>query len=482
MSLVIEPPKVVIFLGPTMSVDEAKTLLPDAIYRPPAGQGDLLSVTVNLRPQVIGLLDGVFLQSLSVWHKEILYAIEQGVHVFGASSMGALRAAELDVYGMRGIGEIYQRYTSGELMDDDEVALAHESAEFGFKKLSEPLINLRATFAAAVAQGLLSAAQHDQIVAIAKRIYFGDRVVPLILQQAVDAGLPATVAKALRGFCKDHYVDLKREDGRAMLQTIAALPTDLAPAEPVVKTVRSPGFDTMYNRDRTVPVAGREIPVAAISNYAAVHDADYVNTHFNALNRFATVALARLLEVEVSPAEVEDERRRLRVRLELEHDQAFDVWLLANHLSLDGFRVLATELALCRRMHRWFLYARWTQRSTSIYLDQLRLEGRYEDAAARAAGHERLVGLGEGCDGFEDWLHKTDALVADHEAWTDLRLDTDPATWAEDAGFHSKRDLKLELLRARVGRLTLLRAFSDQLLDGEQDDDTTQLGTDDAAE
>ena len=54
--------------------------------------------------------------------KKIMHLIDSGVTVIGAASMGALRAAELDAYGMLGVGRIYQMYASGEICGDDEVA------------------------------------------------------------------------------------------------------------------------------------------------------------------------------------------------------------------------------------------------------------------------------------------------------------------------------------------------------------------------
>ncbi len=55
------------------------------------------------------LIDGYFHQVPSVQHKEILYALHQGLAVFGCSSMGALRAAELADFGMVGIGRVFRR-------------------------------------------------------------------------------------------------------------------------------------------------------------------------------------------------------------------------------------------------------------------------------------------------------------------------------------------------------------------------------------
>src|SRR5262245_29796856 len=112
-----------VFLGPTLPVREARAVL-DATYLPPILQGDLLRLLPRA-PQVIVIIDGGFELTPAVWHKEIMLALESGVHVFGASSMGALRAAELDQFGMVGVGAIYQMFRTGEIEDDDEVAVMH---------------------------------------------------------------------------------------------------------------------------------------------------------------------------------------------------------------------------------------------------------------------------------------------------------------------------------------------------------------------
>jgi hypothetical protein len=62
---------------------------------------------------------------------------------------------------MLGIGEVYECFASGELEDDDEVALLHAPAAEDFRALSEPLVNLRASFARAQREGVLTAAECD---------------------------------------------------------------------------------------------------------------------------------------------------------------------------------------------------------------------------------------------------------------------------------------------------------------------------------
>src|SRR5690606_24942574 len=101
-------------------------------------------------------IDGYFEHVPSVWHKEILWAMQEGIHVYGAASMGALRAAELAAFGMVGVGAIYEAYATNALEDDDEVAVAHASAEEGYRPLSNAMVDVRATFETAFVQGILS--------------------------------------------------------------------------------------------------------------------------------------------------------------------------------------------------------------------------------------------------------------------------------------------------------------------------------------
>src|SRR5258708_5321121 len=104
---------VVVFVGPTLPLETARLEL-DAIYRPPVAQGDVWRAA-RLNPRAIGIIDGYFEGVPTVWHKEILWAMAQGIHVVGAASMGALRAAELKDFGMEGVGPIYEAFVRGDL-------------------------------------------------------------------------------------------------------------------------------------------------------------------------------------------------------------------------------------------------------------------------------------------------------------------------------------------------------------------------------
>lgn len=64
-----------------------------------------------------------------MWHKELVFALLEGVLVIGAASMGALRAAELYRYGAFGVGQVFEMYKAGE-EDDSLVAMTYDEETF----------------------------------------------------------------------------------------------------------------------------------------------------------------------------------------------------------------------------------------------------------------------------------------------------------------------------------------------------------------
>ena len=186
----------VAFLGPSLRT------APGFEVRPPARQGDVWRA-LDDGAQVIALVDGVFESQPSVWHREILDAIAEGVPVVGGGSMGALRAAELDQHGMIGAGTIFRWYRDGVVIDDAEVALLHAGAEHGYRPLTVPQVNVRWSAAQAVRRGALTARAARKIVEDSARIFYQDRTadrVPLDLVdlKAIDARLVLARASRLK--------------------------------------------------------------------------------------------------------------------------------------------------------------------------------------------------------------------------------------------------------------------------------------------
>ena len=205
-----------VFLGPTLSHSQARDVF-DADYLPPVRQGDVYRAVVRWRPQAIGIIDGYFHQVPSVWHKEILWAMAEGVHVFGSASMGALRAAELAHFGMQGIGDVFASFRDRAIEDDDEVAVIHGPPETGFLAASEAMVNIRRTLANAQAQGVVTGTTKQSLEHIAKALFYPRRAYPEILKTGAAEGLPGDQLTALRDWLENGRVDQKREDALEML-------------------------------------------------------------------------------------------------------------------------------------------------------------------------------------------------------------------------------------------------------------------------
>lgn len=171
----------VLFVGPSLfEVPFDDTGL---VVQGPAQQGDILRA-VEKRATVIGLVDGVFGSVPSAWHKEILFALSEGVRVMGAASLGALRAAECAPFGMEPIGGIAREYLDGQREADADVCLAHCPAELGYRPLSEPLVDVEATVAALVQSGTISGPEANALLAAAADLFFVDRTIDAMIRVA----------------------------------------------------------------------------------------------------------------------------------------------------------------------------------------------------------------------------------------------------------------------------------------------------------
>lgn len=207
---------IVVFTGPTISAEDALQEL-DATYFPPVSQGDVYRAAAR-KPLAIGIIDGYFDRVPAVWHKEILWAMSNGMHVFGAASMGALRAAELAEFGMVGIGTIFESFRDGLLEDDDEVAVVHAPQEYGFTVCSDAMVNIRQTLQRACVERVISDATRRALADIAKDLFYPERLFEEILRIARERSLSMSELSALESWLSVGRVDQKRNDALAMLR------------------------------------------------------------------------------------------------------------------------------------------------------------------------------------------------------------------------------------------------------------------------
>ena len=218
----------IVFLGPSLNKVSAKALAPRAIFLPPIRCGDILHA-LKLKPAAILIVDGYFERIPSVWHKEILYALAQGIHVYGAASMGALRAAELCHYGMIGIGEIFSSYQQQVLEDDDEVAVLHAAASEDYQVLTDALVNIRATLTHALKHGIITLSAATAVLTTAQNTHYKMRFFTKI---CTHSGLPDPQLQNLLHFIKQGgYINLKAKDTQLALQMLQKpMPTTHQPS------------------------------------------------------------------------------------------------------------------------------------------------------------------------------------------------------------------------------------------------------------
>jgi hypothetical protein len=209
--------KIIIFIGPSLSLEESNNIL-KADYRAPVKRNDILNA-IDENPDIIGIIDGVFHQDPAVSHKEILKAIEHGITVVGGSSMGALRAADLDDLGMKGIGYIYQQYANGNIESDDDVVLIFTE---DYESLSEPYINIEYNLNRAEEENIISNNEKQDLLSLAKSLYYPKRNYPLIIEKS---DLKLETKNKLKEFLKT-AIDLKKEDAIAVLKYIKGLMND----------------------------------------------------------------------------------------------------------------------------------------------------------------------------------------------------------------------------------------------------------------
>lgn len=213
--------KILIYTGLSLPFSEAKEILDshddiEVVYKRPIKRGDL-SHDIKENPDIIAIIDGVFHQNSAVGHREILSVMKKGVKVYGSSSMGALRASELDVLGMEGIGYCYNEYASGNVTSDDDVAVMLDSETL--EALSVPLISMNYVFTNAVAENIITKEEKDELIKITKETYYPKRNYAQTLSQS---SLNADKKGKLIDFIRTSK-DIKKEDAKELLNHIKSV-------------------------------------------------------------------------------------------------------------------------------------------------------------------------------------------------------------------------------------------------------------------
>jgi hypothetical protein len=383
-------PTAVVFLGPTLPVADANRLV-DATFLPPARQGDVYRAVKRLRPAVVGIIDGYFHQSASVWHREILWAMAEGVHVLGAASMGALRAAELQKYGMRGVGRVFEAYRDGRYApfndpfeDDDEVAVIHGPPETDFAAVSEAMIDIRDTLARAAEAGVITGDMRDRLVALGKAMLYRERSLGRILEKAATDHPMSPALRALAAWVPHHQTSRKRLDAADMLREIRLLLADFPglfqarfQLEQVSVWVRFLEHEEMASSDIS------EIEAAALDELR-LQPKEWREARIQAVLRSAAIEKASATGAIPSDRAVRASLDRLRRSFSLLTHRELAAWATENGLNEEGLARLMREEASLD-----LLEARCPDHLESKTADHLRLTGRFAALAARCFAKRR---------------------------------------------------------------------------------------------
>jgi hypothetical protein len=375
---------VAIFVGPTLRPEEIVAAI-DAVCLPPAVQGDVYRAALQ-RPRAIGIIDGYFSGAPSVWHKEILWALSQGIHVFGSASMGALRAAELHSFGMRGVGRIFEAFVEGTLEDDDEVAIVHGPAEIGYAPLSEPMVNIRATLARAEAKGVVSREGARALTDFAKALFFPERNWSTLLERALTLGVPEAEIRSFRSWLPEGIINQKRIDALDML---SAMHETLIGGEPLRSDFR---FEWTHLWDEFVFVSAGQIPdqsapARAILEELRIKGPDsYEPVETRALLR-AIAAIGGERAPAVSENELRATLREIRAKLGLYARADLNHWISQNDLDEISLERMVRDEACLKALRN-----RIGRSLEPFLVDELRLCGDYPRLAERARAKQTALG------------------------------------------------------------------------------------------
>jgi hypothetical protein len=220
----------VLFVGPTLHGEPRgrSSAATDIERRAPAAQGDIAKAVLD-GATAIGLVDGRYEDVAAPWHKEILFALSEGAAVLGGGSLGALRAAECAAFGMIGVGNVFDRYARGELVDDSDVAQLHAPGELDFAPLTEALVNVEATLRRLRDAGLLEERVASELRRTARAMFFKELTYETIVARSPDLRV---APHDLLELILPRRVDLKREDAIALVARLQSLPDRRSECKP----------------------------------------------------------------------------------------------------------------------------------------------------------------------------------------------------------------------------------------------------------
>jgi len=204
--------KTVLYAGPSLyGID--KSLTEGIRVKGPCKQSDLFEDIADDKVENIIVADGLYKNIPAPWHKEFLLTLEAGKRVIGVSSLGALRAAELDSFGVKGYGKVYEYFKSG-IRDDSDVALLHMAEYEGWKPTTVAFVEVYFWLETLRESGTIDSQTFEILTEKQRSCYFEKRTWGYVRRE-----LESLVGVDTAEKCIEMFVSQKKQDLEEVLHT-----------------------------------------------------------------------------------------------------------------------------------------------------------------------------------------------------------------------------------------------------------------------
>jgi len=223
--------------------------------------------------------------------QELLDALEAGVAVWGAASLGALRAVELRPFGMKGVGWVYERYLNGDIESDDEVVVTLDGAG---RQTSVALVCVRFGLDRLIERNAISKPVATAVVSALRDMHFSVRTRTAV----IDVAAAHVSSAAARALASPRY-DIKALDAAEALKAfrLSALRPQPAPSavserrgSPVVTRVAdTTGLDRVGIATASCICPGSGDGLTVYSGKGETLDAAKTSARYECVERIAAV-------------------------------------------------------------------------------------------------------------------------------------------------------------------------------------------------
>ena len=206
-----------VFSGPS-TAGSALLEMPEVCPHPPVTHGDLYRLRLEPGDTVL-IIDGLYQHEPPVRHKEILSLCASGVRVYGAASIGALRASEMHSLGMPGLGTVFGWYRDGRLNSDADVAVVHGDADIGFRAFTHAMVSILDRCEELQRSRQLDAQAAAAVTHIARSVHFTERSSTALLVAARKHGQESAMRTVVTALA-DADSDIKRRDAATAIRAL----------------------------------------------------------------------------------------------------------------------------------------------------------------------------------------------------------------------------------------------------------------------